>query len=301
MSFNFRNEILKFLQNNKNNSFTAREISEYIAKTFPNACEDKIKNSKGEYLKTKEDCIQQWAAEISAAKESWTKKGISMTAGRPRKYYILEDIEDTTICNEQIHRINNQPEKELYPILAKFCNSINIKTLRIDEKCSKRNIVKKYNKWLYADVVGFEDLIKGFNDKVKECLIEYSDERSLLYSFEVKDGIINPSELRKYFFQTVSNSSWANYSYLVAEGINEKAIDELQLLCSSFNIGFIRLNKKDPLESEIVIKAPKTTLDWNMMNRIANENKDFQKYLENITLSYKGHSDKYAAEPKWDI
>ena len=37
------------------------------------------------------------------------------------------------------------------------------------------------------------------------------------------------------------------------------------------------------------------------MNRITNENKDFQKYLENITLSYKGHSDKYAAEPKWDM
>lgn len=300
MSFSFRNEVLRFLQNNKNNSYTAREISEYIADKFPNDCEEKIKNSKGGYLKTKEDCIQQWIAEIGAYKDSWLKKGISMTAGRPRKYYVSNELNNNANYDKN-HRTNNQPEKELYPILAEYCNSINIKTLRIDEKESKKDKGKNFNKWLHADVVGFKDLIKGFNNQAKECLIEYSDERSYLYSFEVKDGIINSSELREYFFQTVSNSSWANYSYLVAEGINENAIDELQLLCSSFKIGFIRLDKKEPLESEIVIKAPKTSLDWNMINRIANENKDFQKYLENITLSYKGHSDKYAATPKWDI
>ena len=301
MSFSFRNEVVGFLKENLNKTYTAREISVCIADKFPIACEEKIKNSKDGYLKTKEDCIGQWVREISSDKNALLKKGVSITAGRPRKYYISNDISDNNVDNKEFHRINNQPEKELYPILAEFCNSINIKTLRIDEKESKKDKGKNFNKWLHADVVGFEDLIIGFNKQVKECLIAYSDERSYLYSFEVKDGIINPSELREYFFQTVSNSSWANYSYLVAEGINENAINELQLLCSSFNIGFIRLDRNDPLESEIVIKAPKTSLDWNMMNRIANENKDFQKYLENIKLSYKGHSDKDAAKPRWDI
>ena len=108
--------------------------------------------------------------------------------------------------------------------------------------------------------------------KTKECLIEYADERSYLYSFEVKAGTIETSDLRKYFFQTVSNSFWANYSYLVAEDVNDKAFEELQLLCSSFNIGYIQLNIDEPQESQIVIKAPKTSLDWNMINRIANEN-----------------------------
>lgn len=107
--------------------------------------------------------------------------------------------------------------------------------------------------------------------------------------------------MREYFFQTVSNSSWANYSYLVAEDVNDKAMDELQLLCSSFNIGYIQLNKEEPKESQIVIKAPKTTLDWNMINRIANENKDFQKYLDNITLVYQGHSNDKTQKPNWDI
>ncbi len=78
-------------------------------------------------------------------------------------------------------------------------------------------------------------------------------------------------------------------------------MDELQLLCSSFNIGYIQLNREEPQESQIVIKAPKTSLDWNMINRIANENKDFQKYLDNITLVYQGHSNPKTQKPVWDI
>lgn len=299
MTFSFRNEVTKFLKENKNKYFTAREITEYIVEKFPEACEEKMKNSKGGYLKTQNDCISQWVAEIGAYKATWLKKGVSMTAGRPRKYYFTTD-ESNKLCEETTKK-NNQPEKELYPILAEFCNSININTLRIDEKESKKDKGKNYNKWLHADVVGFKDLISDFNKQTKECLIEYADERSYLYSFEVKHGTIETWNLREYFFQTVSNSSWANYSYLVAEDVNDKAMDELQLLCSSFNIGYIQLNREEPKESQIVIKAPKTVLDWNMINRISNENKDFQRYLDNITLVYQGHSNDKTQKPTWDI
>lgn len=300
MAFSFRNEVIILLKSNPNRYFTAREITEYIAEKFPKACEEKMKNSKGGYLKTKNDCINQWIAEIGAYKDTWIKKGISMTAGRPRKYYVTNN-ETTLEVNVKNTKKNNQQEKDLYPILAQFCNSINIKTLRIDEKESKKDKGKNYNKWLHADVVGFKDLIGDFNKQTKECLIEYADERSYLYSFEVKDGTIETWNLREYFFQTVSNSSWANYSYLVAEDVNDKAMDELQLLCSSFNIGYIQLNRQEPHESQIIIKAPKTSLDWNMINRIANENKDFQKYLNNITLVYQGHSNDKTQKPAWDI
>ena len=300
MAFSFRNEIITLLKENPNKYFTAREMTEYIVEKFPEACEEKMKNSKGGYLKTKSDCIHQWVAEIGAYKDTWIKKGVSMTAGRPRKYYYINNEKIAESCEENVRK-NNQPEKELYPVLAQFCDSINIKTLRIDEKESKKDKGKNYNKWLHADVVGFEDLIGNFNKQTKECLIEYADERSYLYSFEVKDGTIETWNLREYFFQTVSNSSWANYSYLVAEDVNDKAMDELQLLCSSFNIGYIQLNREEPQESQIVIKAPKTSLDWKMINRIANENKDFQKYLDNITLVYQGHSNPKTQKPVWDI
>lgn len=300
MTFSFRKEVINFLKANQNKYFTAREINEYIADKFPDACEEKMRNSKGGYLKTKKDCINQWGAELSSYKNTLTKEGISMTAGRPRKYYYTNNEKISEYCEETVRK-NNQHEKDLYPVLAQFCDSINIKTLRIDEKESKKDKGRNYNKWLHADVVGFEDLIGNFNKQTKECLIEYADERSYLYSFEVKDGTIETWNLREYFFQTVSNSSWANYSYLVAEDVNDKAMDELQLLCSSFNIGYIQLNREEPQESQIVIKAPKTSLDWNMINRIANENKDFQKYLDNITLVYQGHSNPKTQKPVWDI
>lgn len=299
MSFSFRNEVVSFLRKNQDKPYTAREISESIAKSFPKNCEEKIKNSKDGYIKTEEDCVSQWVRELSSDKNALLKKGVSITAGRPRKYY-FSSSNTSSLTNENLKK-NNTPEKELYPILAKYCETIHIKTLRIDEKESKKDKGKNYNKWLHADVVGFQDLISGFNNQTKECLIEYADERSYLYAFEVKAGTIEPWNLREYFFQTVSNSSWANYSYLVAEDVNEKAMDELQLLCSSFDIGYIQLNRKEPIESQIVIKAPKTPLDWSMMNRIAGENKDFQKYLENITLVYQGHSNPKTQKPHWDI
>lgn len=182
MTFSFRNEVILLLKSNPTKYFTAREITEYIAEKFPEACEEKMKNSKGGYLKTKNDCINQWVAEIGAYKDTWIKKGVSMTAGRPRKYYYTNSAESLNSC-ENTSRKNCQPEKELYPILAQFCDSINIKTLRIDEKESKKDKGKNYNKWLHADVVGFKDLISDFNKQTKECLIEYADERSYLYSF----------------------------------------------------------------------------------------------------------------------
>lgn len=300
MAFSFRNEVFTLLKENQNKYFTAREIAVIISEKFPEACKEKIKHSKDGYLKDREACILQWVREISSDKNAWIKKGISITAGRPRKYYFSTQEKDMEFC-DSLERKNNQPEKELYPILAQFCKSIHIETLRIDEKASKKDKGKNYNKWLHADVVGFKDLISDFNKQTKECLIEYADERSYLYSFEVKDGTIETWNLREYFFQTVSNSSWANYSYLVAEDVNDEAMDELQLLCSSFNIGYIQLNREEPKESQIVIKAPKTLLDWNMINRIANENKDFQKYLDNITLVYQGHSNDKTQKPNWDI
>ncbi len=224
---------------------------------------------------------------------------ISATPERPRHFYydklLTESQLDTTKAKEAV-----KDEKDLYPKLMQFCKWVlNVDTLRIDEKTSKR-LLEKNNVWLHADIVGFEDLMNKFQGKeTKECIIEYSCERSLLYSFEVKKQI-DKGNLRKCFFQAVSNSSWANFSYLVAEDINEETKEELQLLCESFKMGFIKLNRKEPEESEIVIPAPKTALDWNMMDRIAQANSDFKKYLDNISLAYKCHNDKNIRKPEWD-
>ena len=60
----------------------------------------------------------------------------------------------------------------------------------------------------------------------------------LLYSYELKKKIDNDYELKKCFFQAVSNSNWSNKGYLVAFEINEDLKDEMARLNNSFGIGF---------------------------------------------------------------
>lgn len=289
--------VAELLRSNPKKYLTAREIAEWIIDNKKDYCTNKMnKTSK----KTEKALLTQIIAEIPSWPQRLAKLNVYRTADRPQKYYFDPKTTDIETSECKIHK-NKQEEKELYLKLAQYCKSIGVQTLRIDEKTSKKDGGKNYNKWLHADVVGYKDLAAKFNEETKECLIQYSSERSYLYSFEVKDGIITTSNIRENFFQTVSNSSWANYSYLVAEGIEDKVKEELQLLCSSFKIGFIQLDRENPLESDIVIQAPKTDLDWNMINRISDENSDFRKYLKNISLSYKKHSNNDIQSPKWDI
>ena len=92
--------------------------------------------------------------------------------------------------------------------------------------------------------------------------------------------------LREYFFQAVSNSSWANEGYLVAININEDPTfrDELRRLNNAFGIGIIKLNTENVFESEILFPASiKQSIDWDTVNRLANENSDFSDFLKFIT------------------
>jgi hypothetical protein len=55
-------------------------------------------------------------------------------------------------------------------------------------------------------------------------------------SYEIKKEINTDYELKKSYFQAVSNSSWANYGYLVALEISDNLKDEMERLNQSFGI-----------------------------------------------------------------
>ena len=59
---------------------------------------------------------------------------------------------------------------------------------------------------------------KSSNSLMK--VINQSDAFNLI-SYELKREIKSDYELKKCFFQAVSNSSWANYGYLVAFDISQ--------------------------------------------------------------------------------
>ncbi len=70
-------------------------------------------------------------------------------------------------------------------------------------------------------------------------------------------------------------------------------------MCYGHNIGLIRLNKENPSESQILIPAIENDdLDWNMINRISEENPDFKEFVNRITEFYQTGKIK---EKEWNI
>ena len=92
------------------------------------------------------------------------------------------------------------------------------------------------------------------------------------------------SNLRESFFQAVSNSSWANEGYLAAAKIleDEDFREELKRLSTSFGIGVIRIDPKDPDSTEILFPAKYNEyLDWSTINKMA-MNPDFLGFLNRV-------------------
>ncbi|KAA6320966.1 hypothetical protein EZS27_029326 [termite gut metagenome] len=92
--------------------------------------------------------------------------------------------------------------------------------------------------------------------------------------------------LRESYFQSVSNSSWANEGYLVVLEIKVDDLDlmdEIRRLNNAFGIGVIKLNLKSIYESEILFPARINSLiDWDTVDRLAEKNKGFKKFLTSI-------------------
>ncbi len=106
-----------------------------------------------------------------------------------------------------------------------------------------------------------------------------------LFSFELKRDLTF-ANLRESFFQTVSNSSWANEGYLVAAEISgdEEFRTELRRLSTSFGIGVIHLHIDDPDASEILFPArTRENLDWDAINKLT-INADFREFLRRVRI-----------------
>ncbi len=275
------------LKKYKNVWFSANEIATKIVQ------EDKqyIKSRK-DSDKTAEDLKKQIACEVYSANSTDSySEYIKVTSGRPKKFAYFSETDA-----EEVERVEQGKSKDcllecdLYPKLGEFLyNILRIYPKRINEKLSSKTKAKNANKWLHPDIVGLQNISESWCCGVNNCINAQNTKhiQTSLWSFEVKLKI-NSSNVREVFFQTVSNSSWANYSYLVASYIDDKALKELKILCKSYNIGVIKLDVDTPNESEIVIQATeKVGLDWNIINRIYQVNPDFKDFIDSITDFYK--------------
>ena len=145
-----------------------------------------------------------------------------------------------------------------------------------------------YNEWIHPDIVGFYLPLEDWRPNVIE-FNKLSDNNSLrLFSFELKRSLTR-ANYREAYFQAVSNSSWAHEGYLVAADIlqDDEFLAELDRLAASFGIGIIHLDPHDIDSSSILYPArARETLDWETINRLCEQNRDFEKFLQDVKIDF---------------
>lgn len=308
-------KVVELLKSQPEQRFTAREIANWIFETYPEECREKQERSRAlkTPLDTDEALIQQIVAEIGAQRPGIESKNLNIQTieERPRKYVYLIDPDDfieddpaeysdakpvelkmeplyeRSTIRKSVRIKPGESEHDLYPKLAEYVAlDKSVRTLRIDEGRSSNLRGRNGNKWLHPDLVGLEVRSLTWDQETKDCVTLYGDKKTIIWSFEVKRHL-SKSNVRESFFQTVSNSSWSNFGYLVAAEIDTKVIEELQVLSSRHGIGLIKLNSENPPESQILIPAEeKSDVDWDSVDRLVKENPDFKKFVKLIRQFY---------------
>lgn len=304
MALNLGKRLIEYLQANPDTTHTAREIGQWVFEQFPEECAEKKATSTGGYINTDADLVQQLVAEIGSKRPGLQKQypQLKTTEGRPRRYYWTDkDASQEVATAEQVYAVvgnlfpppndiatptlkGKVSEYDLYPMLAAYLGAEHgVVSGRIDEKRSSNKAGSGANEWLHPDLVGMEDLSCDWVRELRDCARELGARRARLWSFEVK-LLINRSNVRKSYFQAVSNSSWANFGYLVAEKIEgDGTMKELTMLAATHGIGVIQLDSAAPTESQVMIPArERTDVDWDMCNRLTEENADFVDYIERV-------------------
>ena len=221
---------------------------------------------------------------------------------RPAKFFLKE--KENVLTKEIIERIDQEEEtpvkkekttfseRDLHPLLSYFAYSngqfnrgraILTKTI-FHEKSKKDGL----SEWIHPDIVGVYIPIEDWSREIIELNNISNSNAITILSFELKKAI-NRNNYREYFFQAVSNSSWANEGYLVAASISQddELLNELERLSTSFGIGLIQLDLDDIDSSKVIFNAhKKKELDWETMNKLSEINGDFKKFLQDVKIDF---------------
>ncbi|MFC5684195.1 HTH domain-containing protein [Flavobacterium sp. MAHUQ-51] len=213
------------------------------------------------------------------------KKGYEYYSSKYEKQINVSHIlnSDSSIQNIQIKTSKTYQERHLHKLLSSYLNSQNIycKTI-FHEKSS--NSKDDYQKWIHPDMIGISFL--NLQNKASNALMKIinKDDAFDLISYEIKKEIKSDYELKKCYFQAVSNSSWANYGYLVAFEISKNLISEMERLSQSFGIGIIEL-KANPYESKILFISKYKELDFKTIDKLCEINPDFEKFISQTEIT----------------
>ena len=184
-------------------------------------------------------------------------------------------------------------ERSLHKLFCNFLRTRGIyaKTIYHEKSSNKTDSTQK---WVHPDIVGaqFEDFK---NDATLALLKATEPKESIhIYSYELKRRIESDYQLKQHYFQALSNSSWANYGYLVAFEINEDLDEEMARLNNAFGIGIILMQAND---SKILYPAKEKSLDYNTIEKLNNLNSDFCEFIKKLSKVMNASKD-YTADAK---
>ena len=178
-------------------------------------------------------------------------------------------------------------ERDLHRLLPNYLSSQrNILSKTIFHETSKKS--DQNQKWIHPDMVGVS--FSEFQDKATVVLMKAADIKQYvdLYSFELKCSIQNDHELKEAFFQALSNSSWANYGYLVAFEIKDDLLEEMERLNRAFGIGIISLSPYST-DTRILFAARKNEVDYFTIDKLCRINEDFKRFMERTARVLNAH------------
>ena len=175
-------------------------------------------------------------------------------------------------------KIETYDERDLHKLLSSYLKITSIYSKTIFHEQSTYG--KDNNQiWTHPDMVGIRFL--KLQTKVSQNFLKVISRLDTfkISSYEIKKEINNDSELKKAFFQAVSNSSWANYGYLVAFEFSDSLTEELGRLNQSFGMGVIKLNA-NPYQSKMLFQSKYRDLDFKTIDKLCKINREFAKFIE---------------------
>lgn len=201
------------------------------------------------------------------------------------------ETETQTTLPKKTTKTKTYEERDLHKLLSSYLKNTDTysKTIFHEQSNGKEN----NQIWTHPDMVGIKFL--NLQTKASQNFLKSINrvDTFKMSSYELKKEINSDSELKKAFFQAVSNSSWANYGYLVAFEFSDSLNEEMARLNQSFGIGIIELNA-NPYQSKILFPATYRDLDFKTIDKLCKMNNEFNKFIEQ-TEKLMTASEKYVS------
>lgn len=259
-----------------------------VVSNYMEVCDHLVKNGYYDFKEAKTP-----SATVSALLGDFIRNGdsrIKRVKGKGGTFsYYLTRYEQELNLNEVVpsaDELKKSPktktygERDLHMLLSSYLKSTEVYPKTIFHESSK-NSKDNHQKWIHPDMVGINFL--NLQTTVAQNFLNVVNRADTfkISSYELKREINTDYDLKKTFFQAVSNSSWANYGYLVAFEISDSLKEEMERLNQSFGIGIIELNP-NPFESKILFQAKYKELDFKTIDKLSKINPDFELFIEKI-------------------